>query len=140
VTVPLAMSVTYISFSAHTDFLQTSEYIDTLQPPYIVLVHGDANEMGRLKDSLVRKYDSQNVSVLCPRNGQIVTLEFRSDKVAKTVGTLAADTADHQSTTLKGLVVIKGNFFFPSPKYTHSQRVCCLPSAPSNADCFSSKT
>ena len=34
--VPLKLSVDYISFSAHSDFLQTSEFIDTLQPPYIV--------------------------------------------------------------------------------------------------------
>jgi cleavage and polyadenylation specificity factor subunit 3 len=35
-TVPLKMSVDYISFSAHSDFLQTSEYIDSLLPPYVV--------------------------------------------------------------------------------------------------------
>lgn len=34
--VPLNMSVSYISFSAHSDFLQTSEFIDNLKPPYIV--------------------------------------------------------------------------------------------------------
>ncbi len=33
---PLRMSVNYISFSAHSDFLQTSEFIDCLQPPYVV--------------------------------------------------------------------------------------------------------
>jgi cleavage and polyadenylation specificity factor subunit 3 len=38
-TVPLNMSVDYISFSAHSDFLQTSEYIDKLQPPYVVCGH-----------------------------------------------------------------------------------------------------
>lgn len=34
--VPLRMSVDYISFSAHSDFLQTSEFIDALLPPYVV--------------------------------------------------------------------------------------------------------
>lgn len=76
VSLPLNMSVSYvssyheylfitfkhflwlykISFSAHSDFLQTSEFIDIIQPPHVILVHGDANEMSRLKGSLVTKY------------------------------------------------------------------------------------
>ena len=36
VMVPLKMSVEYISFSAHSDFKQTREFVDILQPPYIV--------------------------------------------------------------------------------------------------------
>ena len=35
------MDVFYESFSAHADYLATQEYIDVLQPPNIVLVHGD---------------------------------------------------------------------------------------------------
>jgi cleavage and polyadenylation specificity factor subunit 3 len=38
-TVPLHMSVNYISFSAHSDFLQTSEFIDLLVPPHVVRIH-----------------------------------------------------------------------------------------------------
>ena len=33
---PLKMSVDYISFSAHTDYEQTSEFIRTLKPPHVV--------------------------------------------------------------------------------------------------------
>jgi cleavage and polyadenylation specificity factor subunit 3 len=93
---PLNMSVDYISFSAHSDFLQTSEFIDTLQPPYVVcisiftsadlnkvLVHGDANEMGRLKQSLVQKYENKNIEVFSPKNGQPVHLQFHAEKLAK---------------------------------------------------------
>ena len=47
---PLKMSVEYVSFSAHSDCAQTGEFIDLLLPPHIVLVHGDANEMTRLKN------------------------------------------------------------------------------------------
>jgi cleavage and polyadenylation specificity factor subunit 3 len=35
-SLPLKMSVHYISFSAHSDFLQTSGFVDALQPPNIV--------------------------------------------------------------------------------------------------------
>lgn len=33
---PLKMSVDYISFSAHTDYQQTSEFINILKPPHVV--------------------------------------------------------------------------------------------------------
>ena len=57
----------YISFSAHTDFEQTSEFIRILKPPHIVLVHGEQNEMGRLKAALIREYEDNAVrwSVFC---------------------------------------------------------------------------
>ena len=32
----LKMSVDYISFSAHTDYQQTSEFIRALKPPHVV--------------------------------------------------------------------------------------------------------
>lgn len=37
----LKMSVDYISFSAHTDYQQTSEFIRALKPPHVV---GGGNE------------------------------------------------------------------------------------------------
>lgn len=35
---PLKMSVDYISFSAHTDYKQTSEFINILRPPNVVRI------------------------------------------------------------------------------------------------------
>jgi hypothetical protein len=46
-----------VSFSAHCDFLQTSEFIDLVKPSHIVLVHGEKNQMARLQDALLRKYN-----------------------------------------------------------------------------------
>ncbi|KAL6184086.1 hypothetical protein ACLB2K_045490 [Fragaria x ananassa] len=43
---PLNMSVHYISFSAHADSVQTSAFLEELRPPNIILVHGEAHEMG----------------------------------------------------------------------------------------------
>lgn len=40
------MSVDAISFSAHADFPQTSEFLDLLKPPHVVLVHGEAGDLG----------------------------------------------------------------------------------------------
>ena len=39
---PLKATVKYISFSAHTDYEQTSEFIRLLKPGHVVLVHGEA--------------------------------------------------------------------------------------------------
>lgn len=38
VQVPLRMSVDAISFSAHADYTQTSQFIAALAPPHVVLV------------------------------------------------------------------------------------------------------
>merc|ERR1712054_193136 len=43
-TIRCEMSVDTISFSAHADFVHTSEYIDKVLPPNIVLVHGDQQQ------------------------------------------------------------------------------------------------
>ena len=67
----LNMTVNYISFSAHADFQQTSNFISQLKPSYVVLVHGDSNEMGRLKLALEKKF---TMKVVAPVNHQ--TLEF----------------------------------------------------------------
>jgi cleavage and polyadenylation specificity factor subunit 3 len=47
--VRLRCSVERISFSAHADYSQTSSFLDALQPPHVVLVHGEVGEMMRLK-------------------------------------------------------------------------------------------
>eukprot|EP00064_Thunnus_orientalis_P017572 superscaffoldBa00003778_g17656 len=83
---PLKMSVDYISFSAHTDYQQTSEFIRALKPPHVILVHGEQNEMARLKAALIREYednDEVDIEVHNPRNTEAVTLNFRGEKLAK---------------------------------------------------------
>ncbi|XP_065321633.1 cleavage and polyadenylation specificity factor subunit 3-like isoform X2 [Gordionus sp. m RMFG-2023] len=89
---PLRCSVDYISFSAHTDYKQTSEFVRLLKPAYVILVHGEQNEMYRLKAALIREYEDDpdnNIEIFNPRNTQAVELYFRGEKMAKIVGTLA---------------------------------------------------
>ncbi|XP_049828372.1 cleavage and polyadenylation specificity factor 73 isoform X2 [Schistocerca gregaria] len=91
---PLKMSVDYISFSAHTDYQQTSEFIRILKPPHVVLVHGEQNEMSRLKAALQREYEddpSTKMEIHNPRNTVAVELYFRGEKTAKVMGTLAVE-------------------------------------------------
>lgn len=72
--IPLRMSVDAISFSAHADFDQTSSFLDALQPQHVILVHGEATEMGRLRKALERKGSTLDVnwSVHSPKVAQTV--------------------------------------------------------------------
>jgi cleavage and polyadenylation specificity factor subunit 3 len=95
---PLNMSVDYISFSAHTDYQQTSEFIRLLKPNHVVLVHGEANEMSRLKSALQREYESKpnaNIQFYNPRNTHAVELYFKGEKTAKVMGSLAAKKVEN---------------------------------------------
>ena len=141
---PLNMSVTYISFSAHADYTETSEFVDLIKAPYVVsyagtshgikdnfirlllslahrlyvvafscllrlqiLVHGDASEgCGRLRYALESKYTDGSIRIIAPRNLQTVELQFRAQKVAKTVGALAA-IPPTDGTKLSGLLIRK---------------------------------
>ncbi|KAK5576936.1 hypothetical protein RB653_001873 [Dictyostelium firmibasis] len=104
VNVPLNLTVSYVSFSAHSDFLQTSEFIQEIQPPHVVLVHGDANEMSRLRQSLVAKF--KTINVLTPKNAMSVALEFRPEKVAKTLGSIITNPPK-QNEIIQGILVTK---------------------------------
>lgn len=82
------MSVEYISFSAHADYGHTKDFIETLMPPNIVLVHGDQNEMGKLKNALDASYKDK-IQILTPKNCQQVRFNLVSKKTAKILGRLA---------------------------------------------------
>jgi len=104
---PLNMQVHYISFSAHADFSQTSAFLNELRPPNIILVHGEANEMGRLKQKLLTQFADQNIRVLSPKNCQTVEMHFNAEKTAKAIGRLAEKTPEVGS-QVSGLLVRKG--------------------------------
>ncbi|VFQ96296.1 unnamed protein product [Cuscuta campestris] len=104
---PLNMQVHYISFSAHADYIQTSTFLQELRSPNIILVHGEANEMGRLKQKLTTLFTDQNTKIITPKNCQSVEMYFSSDKMAKTIGKLAERTPD-VGETVSGLLVKKG--------------------------------
>ncbi|CAM9175745.1 unnamed protein product [Chrysoparadoxa australica] len=105
---PLKCHVEYVSFSAHVDFVENKKFIDTVQPANVILVHGEATEMMRLKSELVKKYNklpaAERPQVLTPRNCQEIRLEFRRDKMAKAVGSISGSLS---SGTVSGVLVTK---------------------------------
>jgi cleavage and polyadenylation specificity factor subunit 3 len=105
-------SIEYISFSAHTDFKQTTQFVRSLKPAHIILVHGEQTEMQKLKDALIRQYEDNpdyNIQVYNPRNTQPVELYFRGEKNAKVVGKLASNEMPKVDTEISGILV-KRNF------------------------------
>eukprot|EP00242_Pyramimonas_sp_CCMP2087_P007356 CAMPEP_0198208964 /NCGR_PEP_ID=MMETSP1445-20131203/12302_1 /TAXON_ID=36898 /ORGANISM="Pyramimonas sp., Strain CCMP2087" /LENGTH=702 /DNA_ID=CAMNT_0043882573 /DNA_START=71 /DNA_END=2176 /DNA_ORIENTATION=- len=107
--VPLEMSVHYISFSAHADYTQTAQFLSTLRAPNVVLMHGEANEMGRLKAALQHKFTNENFpcQIMNPKNCQTVQFRFKAEKVARAVGSLVA-APPKEGARLSGLLVQKG--------------------------------
>lgn len=114
-SLPLRMSVDYISFSAHVDFAQNAEFIDLLRPPHLVLVHGEQNEMHRLKAALTHKYSHAQpeapdaarppaMAIHTPRNCEAVTLTFAGEKMLKVHGKLAK-RAYRPGDTIEGVLV-----------------------------------
>lgn len=89
-TVPVNCSVDGISFSAHADYPQTQEFVSLLQPRHVMLVHGEATEMGRLRKALETRAatDGQRLNLYTPRNAQAVHIAHRGEKVAKVIGRL----------------------------------------------------
>lgn len=70
-------------------------------------MHGEQNEMSRLKSALQREYETDpnsNIVFYNPRNTQTVELTFRGEKTAKVMGTLAATRPDPDK-RLSGVLV-----------------------------------
>ena len=112
------MSVSYISFSAHADYEQITEFVNILKPPHIILNHGEQNEMSRLKAAIIRDFEDKgvsNIQVYNPKNCQSVELHFRGEKMAKVIGSLAASKPEH-SKSVSGILLKKGfNYHIMAP-------------------------
>ena len=52
-----------------------------------VLVHGEQNEMMRLKTALIREYEEndETLQIHSPANAEAVSLHFRGEKMAKVI-------------------------------------------------------
>lgn len=65
---------------------QNRDFIRALNPPNVVLVHGEANEMRRFRDKLLQEYaetPEATVAVHSPENLALVEFYFRGEKHAK---------------------------------------------------------
>ncbi|KAK4047153.1 endoribonuclease ysh1 [Microbotryomycetes sp. JL201] len=102
------LSVDYISFSAHVDYTQNAKFIDEVMPAHLILVHGEVNNMTRLRSALRTKFAERkdDVQIYTPRNVEPVKLKFRGERMAKALGTLA-DKKPAAQQHMSGLLVSK---------------------------------
>lgn len=84
--------VEYISFSAHVDFPQNLSFIRKVKPKLTMLVHGESNEMMRLKSSLENEF-----SIITKKNGESHSITIRRE--SSVVG------RNLHNGTIKGIVV-----------------------------------
>eukprot|EP00439_Symbiodinium_sp_Y106_P002440 s2957_g1.t1 len=84
-------TVKFMSFSAHSDYNQTSEFIRQLKANVVVLVHGEEHEMGRMRNKLREEYPDLNVTA--PQNCQTVALRVPADRSTDSVGAIVEDMA-----------------------------------------------
>lgn len=106
--IPRRMSVDYISFSAHVDFAQNSRFIDEIKAQHIVLVHGEQNNMSKLRAALQAKFTARgsDTKIHTPRNCEPLTLQFRAQRTAKAIGAIAAKPPA-QGDVVDGLLISK---------------------------------
>ncbi|KAJ7672856.1 beta-lactamase-like protein [Mycena rosella] len=103
------ISVAEISFSAHVDYAQNSEFIELVKAQHVVLVHGEQKTMARLRAAMTSRYKErdEDVKIHTPRNLETLNLSFRGERVAKAIGTLA-DKPPRPNDVLSGLLDFAG--------------------------------
>ncbi|KAI1106824.1 beta-lactamase-like protein [Jackrogersella minutella] len=119
VMIPRRCSVAEYSFAAHVDGQENKEFIEEVNAPVVILVHGEQHNMMRLKSKLLSLNAGklEKVKVYSPRNCEELRIPFKTDKVAKVVGKLASipppkqlPMPDDQSTELIAGVIVQNDF------------------------------
>lgn len=56
-----------------------------VMPSHLILVHGEANNMSRLRSALKSKFAERkdDIQIYTPRNVEVVKLKFRGERMAK---------------------------------------------------------
>lgn len=106
--IPRRLTVKEISFGAHVDYAQNSKFIQEIGAPHVVLVHGEASQMGRLRAALRDTYATkgQEINIHTPKNCEPLILTFRQERAVKAIGSLAEERPEH-GMNVKGMLVSK---------------------------------
>ncbi|GMH54843.1 hypothetical protein TrRE_jg6884 [Triparma retinervis] len=122
---PRNCSVVVVSFSAHVDYLQNRDFMLAVDPGHIIFVHGQHNEMRRLRDAMkiefkdrAKRNKVEAPRLYMPDNGRKVMMRFTSRKEAVVMGNLASGgtSSISEGDNLKG-VMFTQNF---------ATRICAL--------------
>ncbi|KAI0205696.1 cleavage and polyadenylation specifity factor [Astrocystis sublimbata] len=117
IMIPRRCSVAEYSFAAHVDGQENREFIEEINAPVVILVHGEQHNMMRLKSKLLslnaNKNEKDKTKVFSPRNCEELRIPFMADKIAKVVGKLASipppkpsfSPEDAEGQIVKGVIV-----------------------------------
>ena len=90
-------------------------------------MHGEQNEMSRLKAALEREYEEERLSqieIYTPRNTQAFELHFKGEKIAKVVGSLAGEEL-REGQCVSGVLAKRGfKYHLIDPAELPSECVC----------------
>ena len=114
--VPLACSVDYITFAAHADYKETRNFVADTKPTHCILVHGEKNNMSRLRGALDGIHNrteggsggggGKGLDLHAPNNCNIVSLNFKNAKSARAIGVLDDKKEELKNgTRVKGLLI-----------------------------------
>jgi cleavage and polyadenylation specificity factor subunit 3 len=92
IMIPRRCTVQEYSFAAHVDGKENMEFVQEVAAPVVILVHGEKGNMTRLKSKLLG-FNAQKAvptKIYSPANCEELRIPFKTDKIAKVVGSLAA--------------------------------------------------
>lgn len=84
--IPRRCTVQEYSFAAHVDGTENRIFIEEVDAPVVILVHGERNNMMRMRSRLL---SLGKFKVYSPANCEEVKIPFRREKIARVVGRLA---------------------------------------------------
>ncbi|QIW96236.1 hypothetical protein AMS68_001754 [Peltaster fructicola] len=84
--IPRRCTVQEFSFAAHVDGTENRVFIEEVNAPVVILVHGEKNNMMRMRSRLL---SLGKFKVYSPANCEEVKIPFRRDKIVRVVGRLA---------------------------------------------------
>ncbi|PSN74216.1 hypothetical protein BS50DRAFT_567082 [Corynespora cassiicola Philippines] len=94
IMIPRRCSVQEFSFAAHVDGKENMQFVQDVDAPVVILVHGEKTNMTRLKSALMsmNKGRPKPPKFYSPSNCEELRIPFKTDKIAKVVGKLASIT------------------------------------------------
>ena len=95
---PLRMdSIHNVSFSAHSDFAQTKDFISSIpQTREVVLVHGNPDAVSKLSERLMSDFEDRKLKTYIAINSQAIKIAVQSKVIANICGTLAEKIHDQK--------------------------------------------
>ncbi|EXJ66329.1 endoribonuclease ysh1 [Cladophialophora psammophila CBS 110553] len=122
VMIPRRCSVEEFQFAAHVTGVENVDFIQQVDAPHVILVHGERSQAARLRSRLLdlnsrrlaSNPNAQQTKVYSPENGAEIKIPFRKDKVAKVVGKLAQipppSSAEADETRVISGVLVQNGF------------------------------